>query len=172
MANSLRALRWRAAAALVGAGLVIAWVVMAGGTTHIIQIDYRWGGPFLDSAQVEIDGEIVGILQRYGRSNYATGFEVGPGEHVVRVLREDCDGTPKNVRSGGDDGRLASFMADVEEGSNVRVARRPQGRAPNMKPASGNSRRARSGARGICSAATARGPRPRPPACPGGCTRC
>lgn len=121
MASSLRALRWRAAAALVGAGLVVAWVVMAGGTTHIIQIDYRWGGPFLDSAQVEIDGEVAGILQRYGRSTYVTGFEVEPGEHVVRVLREGCEGTPRTVRIGGDDGRLATFMADVEDGYDCRV---------------------------------------------------
>ena len=121
MTSGLRALRWRAAIGLVGAGLVIAWVVMAGGTTNIIQIDYRWGGPFLDSAQVEIDGEVVGILQRYGRSNFVTGFEVEPGEHVVRVLREGCDGTPKSVRVGGDDGRLVSFMADVEEGYTCRV---------------------------------------------------
>mgnify|MGYP001285308310 CR=1 FL=1 len=119
--NSLRALRWRAAAALVGASVVIAWVVMAGGTTHIIQIDYRWGGTFLDSAQVEIDGEVVGILQRYGRSNFVTGFEVEPGEHVVRVLREGCDATPKTVRLGGADGRLATFMADVEDGYTCRV---------------------------------------------------
>ncbi len=79
MTSGLRALRWRAAIGLVGAGLVIAWVVMAGGTTNIIQIDYRWGGPFLDSARVEIDGEVVGILQRCGRSNFVTGFmDMGP----------------------------------------------------------------------------------------------
>ena len=121
MTSSLRALRWRAAAGLVGTGLVIAWVVMAGGTRHIIQIDYRWGGTFLDSAPVEFDGQIVGILQRYGRSQLVTGFEVEPGEHVVRVLREGCDGTPKTVRLGGGDGRLATFMADVEDGYTCRV---------------------------------------------------
>lgn len=121
MAQGLRTLRWRAAIMLVGAGLVLAWVVMSGGTRHIIQIDYTWGGPFLDSAQVEIDGQLVGVLQRYGRSNYVTGFEVEPGEHVVRVLREGCEGTPKSVRLGGEDGRMATFMADVEDGYDCRV---------------------------------------------------
>ena len=121
MAQGLRALRWRAAIMLVGAGLVMAWVVMSGGTRHIVQIDYTWGGPFLDSAQVEIDGQIAGVLQRYGRSNYVTGFEVEPGEHVVRVLRDGCEGTPKTVRLGGEDGRLATFMADVEDGYDCRV---------------------------------------------------
>lgn|SRR5512134_2670914 len=121
MTSALRPLRWRVAAVLVGAGLVIAWVVMAGGTTHIIQIDYRWGGPFLEGSQVEIDGVVVGTLQPYGRSNPVTGFEVEPGEHVVRVLRDGCEGTPRTVRIGGDDGRLATFMADVEEGYDCRV---------------------------------------------------
>jgi hypothetical protein len=121
MTSALRPLRWRVAGALVGAGLVIAWVVMAGGTTHIIQIDYRWGGSFLEGAQVEIDGVVVGTLQPYGRSNPVTGFEVESGDHVVRVLREGCEGTPKTVRLGGQDGRLATFMADVEEGYDCRV---------------------------------------------------
>lgn len=121
MASGLRPLRWRAAIGLVGAGLVVAWVVMAGGAQHIIQIDYRWGGDFLDSAQVEIDGQVVGVLQRYGRSNYTTGFEVEPGEHVVRILTDECDATPKTVTIGGEAGRLATFMADIEEGYDCRV---------------------------------------------------
>jgi hypothetical protein len=100
MADGMRSMRWRAAAGLVGVGLVFAWVVMAGGTTHLIQIDYTWGGPFLDSATVEIDGEVVGMLQRYGRSNFVTGFEVEPGVHVVRVLREGCEGVPERVPGG------------------------------------------------------------------------
>ena len=99
----------------------MAWVWMAGGTTHIIQIDWRWGGTFLEGASVEIDGQPAGTLQRYGRSNYVTGFEVEPGEHVVRVLRDGCAGTPKTVRIGGEDGRLATFMADVEDGYDCRV---------------------------------------------------
>jgi hypothetical protein len=119
--SSLRPLRWRAASVLVGAALVMAWVWMAGGTTHIIQIDYRWGGPFLEGAQVEIDGQPAGTLQRYGQGNYVTGFEVEPGEHMVRVLREGCEGMPKTVRIGGEDGRRATFMADVEEGYDCRV---------------------------------------------------
>jgi hypothetical protein len=121
MSSSLRALRWRAAAIFVGSGLVLAWVWMAGGTTHIIQIDFRWGGDFLQGSEVEIDGEIVGTLQPYGRSNPVTGFEVEPGEHVVRVLKDGCEGTPKTVSIGGDDGRMLTFMADVEDGYDCRV---------------------------------------------------
>ncbi|MBM4184331.1 MAG: PEGA domain-containing protein [Gemmatimonadetes bacterium] len=106
---------------LVGGALVLAWVWMAGGTTHIIQIDYRWGGSFLEGAEVEIDGLVVGTLQPYGRSNPVTGFEVEAGEHVVRVLREGCELTPRTVTIGGGDGRLATFMAEVEDGYECRV---------------------------------------------------
>jgi hypothetical protein len=121
MANGLRSMRWRAALGIVGIGLIFAWVAMAGGITHTIQIDYTWGGTFLDSAEVEIDGQVVGILQRYGRSNFVTGFEVEPGVHVVRVLREGCAGVPDTVELGGARGRLAMFMADVDDGLQCRV---------------------------------------------------
>jgi hypothetical protein len=121
MADGMRSMRWRAATILVGGGLVLAWVWMAGGTTHLLQIDFRWGGPFLEGAQVEVDGQAIGTLERYGRSNWVTGFELEPGEHVVRILRDGCEGTPKTFSLGGEDGRLATFMADVEEGYTCRV---------------------------------------------------
>ena len=121
MADGMRSMRWRAAILLVGAGLVFAWVWMSGGTTHIVQIDFRWGNDFLEGAQVEIDGRTVGVLQRYGRSGWVTGFEIEPGEHVVRILRDPCLSTPKTFRIGGDSGRLVTFMADVEEAYDCRV---------------------------------------------------
>ena len=121
MADGMRSMRWRAATVLVGAVLVLAWVWMAGGRTYLFQIDFRWGGPFLEGAQVEVDGRSVGTLQRYGRSGWVTGFELQPGEHVVRVPRDGCEGTPKTFRLGGEDGRLATFMADVDDGFDCRV---------------------------------------------------
>jgi hypothetical protein len=121
MADGMRSMRWRAAFLVVGAALVGAWVWMTGGTKHIVQIDFRWGGEFLEGAQVEIDGQNVGVLQRYGRSNWVTGFEVEPGDHTVRILREGCEGTPKTFSLGGRDGRMATFMADVEDDWRCRV---------------------------------------------------
>jgi hypothetical protein len=121
MADGMRSMRWRVAILVVAAALVMAWVWMTGGTTHVMQIDYTWGGPFLDSAQVELDGQIIGVLQRYGRSNWVTGFEVEPGEHVVRILKSGCEGTPEPFTIGGDDGRLVTFMADVDDGYDCRV---------------------------------------------------
>ena len=101
MADGLRPLRWRA-------GLVLAWVVMSGQTSHLIQSDYTWGGGFLDSAAVEIDGEVVGVLEPYAEGMHVTGFRVEPGEHVVRVLREGCEGVPETVTLGAASGRLRS----------------------------------------------------------------
>lgn len=121
MADGLRLLRWRGAIGLVGVGLVFAWVWMSGGTGHLIQIDYSWAREMLDSAQVEIDGEVVGILQRYGRSNFVTGFEVEPGVHEVRLLVDGCIGVPDTARLGGSYGRRVTFMADVDEGFSCRV---------------------------------------------------
>lgn len=121
MADGLRSLRWRSALAVVGVGLVFAWVWMSGGTAHLIQIDYSWARDMLDSAEVEIDGEVVGFLQPHGRSNFVTGFEVDAGEHVVRVSAEGCTGEPDTVRLGGSHGRRVTFMADVDDGYRCRV---------------------------------------------------
>ena len=121
MADALRGLRWRAAVTVVGAGLVFAWVVMSGRTSHLIQIDFTWGQGFLDSAQVEIDGEVVGLLVPYAEGSYVTGFRVEPGEHVVRILREGCEAVPETVSLGGSSGRMAIFMADVEDDFRCRV---------------------------------------------------
>lgn len=121
MADGLRALRWRAALGLVGLGLVFAYVSLSGRTAHTVRINYQWGSEMLDSAEVEIDGEVVGVLRRYGRRNFVTGFRVEPGEHVVRVLVDGCTGVPESFQLGGMDGRIATFMADVDDDYDCRV---------------------------------------------------
>lgn len=124
MADGLRLLRWRAAILLVGGGLVFAWVVMSGRTTHTIQVDFSWHRVALDSAVVSIDGQEVGVLQAYGRNNFVTGFRVEPGEHVVTVDNGECEPVPERVRLGGQDGRLRLLVADIDEGYDCRVVLR------------------------------------------------
>lgn len=114
-------MRWRAAILLVGLGLVFAWVQLSGRTTHTIQLDWTWGQHVLQGARVEINDSVVGTLQPYGNGNYVTGFRVGPGEHVVRVLFDDCLGVPDTVRLGGQAGRLAIFVVDWEDDYSCRV---------------------------------------------------
>ena len=116
MSGSIRGLRWRAGVTIAGAALVLMYLYASGrGPGYTIQIDYSWGGEYLDSAEVEIDGEVVGVLEPFGRSQRVTGFRVEAGEHVVRILREGCEGVPERVVVGPTEGRLAVRMADVED---------------------------------------------------------
>ena len=124
MADGLRSLRWRAAILLVGLGLTFAWVHFSGRTSYTLQIDYSWAREILEGAEVEIDGEVVGTLQRYGRSGYQTGFRVEAGDHVVRVLHDDCEGVPERVALGPSGARLVILMADWEDGYTCRVVLR------------------------------------------------
>ena len=124
MADGLRALRWRAALLVVGLGLVFAWVHLTGRTAYTIQIDWTWSRGLLDSAQVEIDGAVAGVLIPYGRGNFVTGFRVEEGTHVVRVLHEDCAAVPDTVELGPTSTRVAIRVADLEDGFSCRVVLR------------------------------------------------
>jgi hypothetical protein len=122
--QSLRSLRWRAAIMVLAAGFVISWVFMSGRGGYLIQIDYAWGGEFLDSAAVMIDGDTVGILRQVTPGQRVTGFEVEPGEHVVSVQREGCEGRPDTVSLGPRETRFVLLMADVDDGYRCRVVLR------------------------------------------------
>jgi hypothetical protein len=113
MGYVMRPLQWRAALMIVGAGLVIAWVVASGGASYLIQVDYSWTGDMLEGAEVVIDGEVVGTLEPIGRQR-VTGFRVERGEHVVSVRSADCRGRPERVESGPSTRRIV-FMADIQE---------------------------------------------------------
>ena len=122
--QSLRSLRWRAAIMILAALLVVAWIFMSGRGGYLIQIDYAWGGEFLDSAAVMIDGDTVGILHQVSPGQRVTGFEVEPGEHVVSVQREGCEGRPDTVSLGPRETRFVLLMADVDDGYRCRVVLR------------------------------------------------
>lgn len=114
----MRALRWRAATSVLGALLVMWWVIGSGRTSYIVQIDFAMQREILEGATVEIDGDSVGTLVRYGRSQFVTGFEVEPGERVIGVRLPDCEPSPKTVDLGPDRSRLAVLLAEaVDEGT-------------------------------------------------------
>ena len=113
LGNAMRGLRWRAALMVVGAALVVMWILATGGADRIIQIDYSWTGDQIEGAEVVIDGEVVGTLERL-HGQPVNGFRVDKGEHVVSVRNEDCNGRPERVDTS--DGRLFLFMADLKEG--------------------------------------------------------
>lgn len=121
MASGIRSLRWRASFTVASVAFVLMYLFASGRIgSHIIQIDYTWGRGLLDSAQVEIDGTVVGVLESITRQRVA-GFEVEPGVHVVRILHPECFSKPDTVVLGGDAGRLAVRMADIDEAYNCRV---------------------------------------------------
>ena len=122
--QSLRSLRWRAAIMVLAVGFVISWVFMSGRGGYLIQIDYAWGGEFLDSATVMIDGDTAGILHQVTPGQRVTGFKVEPGEHVVSVQREGCEGRPDTVSLGPRETRFVLLMADVDDGYRCRVVLR------------------------------------------------
>ena len=66
----IRVLRWRAQLAVSAAIVVGLWWLYTGGPTYVIQIDYQWIAEMADSAEVVIDGEVVGTLEYNPRSAY------------------------------------------------------------------------------------------------------
>lgn len=113
MADSLRALRWRAAW-LVAAVLVFAtWRVAGGrGGGHVIQIQFGMV-PELEGAKVLIDQEVAGTLAKRGVRTLA-GFRVDEGEHVVQVGMEGCPGEPARVTTGFGAGTVM-LLAEIED---------------------------------------------------------
>jgi hypothetical protein len=54
----------------------------------VIQIDFGMYPEVFEGAEVEIDGKVVGTLERTGQATRA-GFKVKEGKHVVRVLHAE-----------------------------------------------------------------------------------
>ena len=110
-----RVLRWRAQLAVSGVIVVILWWLYTGGPTYVIQVDYQWIGEFADSAEVVIDGQVVGMLEFDPRARPVRGFEVEPGEHVVELRTRHCDARPETVVV--EVSRITSIFADFDEGA-------------------------------------------------------
>ena len=70
---------------------------------------------------VELDGDSIGTLQRYGRSQFVTGFEVEPGDYIVTVNSDDCEGRPKPVSLVEGGARLAVLMAELDDGYDCKI---------------------------------------------------
>jgi hypothetical protein len=107
---------------VAGAVFVLGYLYVAsGGGAYIIQIDYSWGGEFLDSAEVVINDSVVGFLEPHGAGRRVSGFEVEPGEHVVLVRDEDCEGIARTVSLPPGKARRALLMADIDDGYRCRI---------------------------------------------------
>jgi hypothetical protein len=109
VSGSLRALRWRAALAVGGA--VVAWMtwVAIGGGTHIIQIEFGIDPETLVGAEVVVNGEVVGTLQR-PRARTVNGFEVEPGVYSVELRLEGFGSSPHTVDTEAAGGRILLYV--------------------------------------------------------------
>lgn len=109
-----RAFRWRLA--LMGSGLLLSALLWASGifaTKKAIVIDYGILGEDALGAEVFIDDELAGRLERLAPTN-RTGFEVSEGVHTVHVLHPDFDWEPIRVETQAS--RSAIFLQlDVAE---------------------------------------------------------
>jgi hypothetical protein len=114
VSGAMRGLRWRVAWALVALAVVGMWWYASGGAGYILQVDYSWTGDMLEGADVIIDGEVAGVLERRS-GQYVTGFRVDAGEHQVSVRTGECAGRPEAVTMDGRNRRVV-FMADLREG--------------------------------------------------------
>ena len=60
-------------------------------------VSIEWGiEPNLVGSEVEIDGRVVGKLEKFGQAT-RTAFPVGKGEHTVRVVAQGMDCPPYKV---------------------------------------------------------------------------
>jgi hypothetical protein len=104
----LNAMHMRFAAIGAGVVLLVLFFVMGGsfGQPEVIQLDYSMYPETLEGARVEIDGNVVGALERTGQTTRA-GFKVKKGHHVVRVLHPEIP--------------AADIEVEVRPGEKVRV---------------------------------------------------
>ena len=110
----LNALHIRFAA--IGAGVVVLglFLLMGGslGNPEIVQLDFGMYPELLEGCRVEIDGRVVGTLERTGQSTRA-GFEVDEGRHVIRVLHPEMGSEEIEVQLAK--GEKARLLLDVVE---------------------------------------------------------
>lgn len=96
-------------AAIAGGILLLGFFILSGGSLgspEVIQIDFGMYPEVFEGAEVEIDGKVVGRLERTGQATRA-GFKVEEGKHVVRVLHDELGSQEMQV--------------EVRKGEKVRV---------------------------------------------------
>ena len=107
-----RSLRWRVAVIVAGLLTVLLWVAPGGAGTSVIIIEFGMDPQTLEGAEVLINDEYVGHLQRMG-SRTQTGFKVSDGLHRVSVRHPRYGSTSTEVTSGAGEERVM-LMADFE----------------------------------------------------------
>jgi hypothetical protein len=94
-----RQARFRVALLAVAAVLAVMWFGFGGGESAVILIDFSISPRDFEGAEVFIDGEVAGKLERMG-SRQQTGFRVEDGEHVVTLRHPEYRTRHTKVTSG------------------------------------------------------------------------
>ncbi len=100
MANDpRRGMAWRAAWLVMIVLSLVLWRSSLGGPSYIVQIEFGMDPEYLTGAEVVIDGEVRGTLERYG-ARTVNGFEVDEGDHTVEVRKEGCNADTARITAG------------------------------------------------------------------------
>ena len=94
-----RGLAWRVAAVAAVAILVILWKSCVGGPAYVVQVYFGMAPEVLAGAEVVIDGEVVGALERHG-GRTLSGFPVGEGDHTAGLRLPGCESELARFTSG------------------------------------------------------------------------
>ncbi|GMV05341.1 MAG: hypothetical protein AMXMBFR53_16200 [Gemmatimonadota bacterium] len=114
MADSRRGLTWRAAWLVAAVLLMVLWRLTAGKPGHVVQIEFGMDPELFTGAQVLVDGEVVGTLERL-RSRTLNGFRVEEGRREVALRKDGFASEPTVVEVGGFGGGPQRLMAEVED---------------------------------------------------------
>jgi len=101
--------------AIAGGIIVAAIFFLSGGSLggeRIIQLDFSLYPDVFEGCEVEIDGKVVGTLERIGQAT-RNGFKVRKGKHTVRVLHAELDSQAAEVALERP-GEKARLMLDLE----------------------------------------------------------
>lgn len=99
--------------AIAGVVVLVGYLASGGsfGSKSTIDIEFGMYPEEFEGLEVEIDGEVVGRLERFGDAT-RTRFAVADGRHTVRVLHPQMESRGQEVTTGVG-GRTVMMVLDI-----------------------------------------------------------
>lgn len=114
MLDPRRGLSWRAASFVAVAVVMVLWRLAAGNPGQVIQIEFGVDPEVFTGAEVVVDGQVVGTLERLGNRTL-NGFEVDEGLREVALRKGGFTSAPTMVDVGGFGAGPRRLVAEVED---------------------------------------------------------